>query len=149
MKPAVQQKTWISTLKKQGPLYIQDPKDFFSKIASGSFPTRGMVVAPCSMGLLGRVASGTSDSLIERAADVTLKERRRLILLARESPLSSIHLENMLTLSRAGAVIMPPVPAFYMKPESIDDLIHQTLCRVMDLLGLDSDPEERWNGREL
>ena len=119
-------------------------KDMAACIASGSFPLDAMVVAPCSMRTLAGIACGFADNLIMRTADVCLKERRRLILLARESPLSLIHLENMLTATKAGAVIMPPVPAFYAKPASVDDLVNQTVWRITDHLGLPSPRLVRW-----
>lgn len=122
---------------RSAPGLLQTPEsdDFSSPVASGSFRTGGMVIAPCSMGSLARIASGLSSNLMERAADVCLKEGRPLILLARESPLSAIHLENMLCLSRAGAVIMPPLPVFYTKPKTIEDLVKHTCDRVLDRLG--------------
>ncbi len=115
-----------------------DPEDMTAPIAGGSFPHGGMVIAPCSMKTLAALAGGFTDNLITRAADVTLKEKRPLILLPRETPLHEIHLENMLRLARAGAVIMPPVPAFYHRPTTITDLVMQTTGRVMALLGLES-----------
>ncbi len=115
-------------------------------IASGSFRHDGMIIAPCSMKTLAAIRSGVADGLIPRAADVTLKERRRLVLLARETPLNDIHLENMLALSRMGAIIAPPVPAFYNAPRSIDDLIDHTVGRVLDLFGLDMPQLRRWTG---
>ncbi|MDC7221086.1 MAG: UbiX family flavin prenyltransferase [Spirochaetales bacterium] len=139
---------WLAELSPKGKISLLDNKDFSAPIASGSYPNRGMVVAPCSMGTLGRIASGLSSNLIERAADVTLKERRRLILLCRETPLSSIHLENMVKVDRAGGIIMPPVPAFYSGPQTIADLVNQTCYRVMDLMGLPLEKTFRW-GAEL
>jgi polyprenyl P-hydroxybenzoate/phenylacrylic acid decarboxylase-like protein len=114
-------------------------------IASGSFRHDGMIVAPCTMKTLSAIRFGHSDGLISRAADVTLKERRRLVLLARETPLNDIHLENMLALSRMGVIIAPPVPAFYNNPQTIEDLIDHTVGRVLDLFGLEM-PQRRWNG---
>ena len=105
-----------------------------------------MIIAPCSMKTLAAIRHGYADELIARAADVTLKERRRLTLLVRETPLSEIHLENMLALSRMGAIIAPPVPAFYSNPVTIDDLIDHTVGRVLDLFGLDLPSLKRWNG---
>lgn len=116
-------------------------------ISSGSFATAGMVIAPCTMRTLAAIAHGTGDNLIHRAADVTLKERRRLVLLARETPLSSIHLENMLRLSNLGAVIMPPTPAFYNHPRSLDDMVDHIVARTLDQLGIDNDLTVRWPGR--
>jgi 4-hydroxy-3-polyprenylbenzoate decarboxylase len=115
-------------------------------IASGSFLCRGMVVAPCSMKSLASIATGLTDNLIARGADVCIKEGRKLILLPRETPLNSIHLENMLKLSRLGVIIMPPVPAFYHKPETIDDIVKQTVGRVMDMLKIENDIVKRWKG---
>ncbi len=117
--------------------------------ASGSAPSRGMVVCPCSMGTLSAIAQGSSRSLIERAADVTLKERRRLVLVPRETPLSAIHLENMLELTRAGAVIMPAAPGFYDRPRSIEDLADFIVARVLTHVGLDHDLGPRWRGSSV
>lgn len=115
-------------------------------IASGSFQHSGMVIAPCSMKTLSALAHGYTDNLISRAADVTLKEKRNLVLLPRETPLHEIHLENMLKLARVGAVIMPPVPAFYHQPTTIADLVLQTVSRVMDLLQIENNLTHRWQG---
>ena len=117
-----------------------------ASIASGSFRHDGMIIAPCSMKTLAAIRHGFADGLIVRAADVTLKERRRLVLLARETPLSDIHLENMLALSRMGAMIAPPLPAFYSNPRTIDDLVDHTVGRVLDLFGLELPKLKRWNG---
>jgi flavin prenyltransferase len=116
-------------------------------ISSGSFVTQGMVVCPCSVRSLAAIAHGHGDSLIHRAADVVLKERRKLVLVVRETPLSDIHLENMLKLSRMGSVIFPPVPAFYTHPQSIDDLIDQTVLRILDQFGVHLSSPKRWKGR--
>ena len=112
--------------------------------ASGSFIHRGMVIAPCSMKTLAAIAAGYADNLITRAADVTIKERRPLVLLVRETPLSPIHLENMLKLARLGVVIMPPVPALYNRPQTIQDIIRQTTGRVIDSLGIENNIAPRW-----
>ncbi len=112
--------------------------------ASGSAPTRGMVICPCSMGTLASIASGTSRNLVERAADVTLKERRPLVLVPRETPFSLIHLENMTRLARAGATIMPAAPGFYHRPASIDDLVDFIVYRILDHLDIDVDAP-RWS----
>jgi len=115
-------------------------------IASGSFRHDGMIVAPCSMRTLSAIRHGHADGLVVRAADVTLKERRRLVLLVRETPFNDIHLENMLALSRMGAVIAPPVPAFYNGPRTIDDLIDHSVGRALDLFGLEMPKLRRWTG---
>ena len=116
-------------------------------ISSGSFLTDGMIVVPCSMRTLGAIANGFGDHLIHRAADVVLKERRKLVLAVRESPFNDIHLENMLKLSRMGAVICPPMPAFYKRPASIDDVVDHTVMRILDQLDLHLDTAGRWDGR--
>src|SRR5207247_1969772 len=115
-------------------------------ISSGSFVTGGMIVAPCSMRTLAAIAHGQGDNLIHRAADVILKERRKLALMIRESPLNDIHLENMLKLSRMGVVVIPPLPAFYNHPKSLDDMINHIVMRVLDQFGLHIDPVKRWEG---
>lgn len=116
--------------------------------ASGSAKSSGMVICPCSMGTLASIAAGTSRSLVERAADVTLKERRPLVLVPRETPLSAIHLENMLRLTRAGAVVMPAAPGFYHRPTSIDQLVDFIVARVLDQLGVENSLVPRWGGQE-
>jgi flavin prenyltransferase len=120
--------------------------DQASSLSSGSFRTDGMVIAPCSVKTLGAIANGFAHNLVCRAADVTLKERRRLVLAVRETPLHSIHLRNMLTLSDLGVTIFPPTPAFYNKPESIDELVDQTALRILDQFGLDLPSPARWGG---
>lgn len=114
-------------------------------ISSGSFVTMGMVIAPCSVRTLAAIAHGLGDNLVHRAADVVLKERRKLVLAVREAPLSDIHLENMLKLSRMGVVISPPVPAYYTRPTSIDDIVNATAARLLDQLGIHVDTN-RWSG---
>jgi 4-hydroxy-3-polyprenylbenzoate decarboxylase len=121
-----------------------EPTNFYSPIASGSHLNQGMIIAPCSMKTAAAVAHGLSASLIERAADVTLKERRPLIVVPRETPLSSIHLENLLALSRAGAHVVAAMPAFYHHPKSIDDLVTFVVGRVLDHLGVPHDLVPRW-----
>ena len=116
-----------------------------ASISSGSFVTMGMVIAPCSMRTLAAIAHGLGDNLIHRAADVILKERRKLVLAVREAPLSEIHLENMLKLSRMGVVISPPVPAFYSRPASIDEMVNYTCVRLLDQLGIHVEAS-RWSG---
>jgi 4-hydroxy-3-polyprenylbenzoate decarboxylase len=115
-------------------------------ISSGSFLTDGMIVAPCSMKTLAAIRVGYSEGLITRAADVSLKERRRLVLVPRETPLSAIHLENMLVLAQMGTVIVPPMPAFYNRPEGLSDIVNHTAARVLDQFGLDNDLTTRWEG---
>jgi len=116
-------------------------------VSSGSFITDGMIVCPCSVRSLAAIAQGHGDSLVHRAADVVLKERRKLVLVVRETPLSDIHLENMLKLSRMGAVIFPPVPAFYNQPKTIDDLVNQTVLRILDQFGWHLSSSDRWSGK--
>ena len=123
-----------------------NPKDIGASIASGSFLTEGMVIAPCSMKTLAAVAHAHADDLISRAADVVLKERRRLVLIPRETPLNLAHLRNMTAVTEMGGIIMPPVPAFYAMPKSIDDLIAHTVGRVLDLFGMHSARLARWQG---
>ena len=117
-----------------------------AEISSGSFITEGMVVIPCSMRTLGSIAHGTGENLVHRAADVVLKERRKLVLVTRESPLSELHLENMLKLARMGAMIVPPMPAFYNKPKSIDDIVNHIVARVLDQLNIPASFAKRWDG---
>lgn len=128
------------------PLELFDHKNVAAPISSGSFPADGMVVVPCSMGTIGRIANGISNDLISRAADVFLKERRKLIVVPRETPLSEIHLRNMLTLTQAGATVMPAMPAFYHKPKSIDDMVDMIVSRILDHLGVDNSIFKRWQG---
>ena len=118
--------------------------DITASIASGSFKTMGMIIAPCSMKTLGEIAHGISSTLLTRAADVVLKERRKLVLLPRETPLHLTHLNNMVTVTQMGGIICPPVPAFYNKPQSIDDLVDDTVGRVLDLFDLDCGLVKRW-----
>lgn len=116
-------------------------------VSSGSFTTDGMIVAPCSVKSLAAIATGMADNLVARAADVTLKERRRLVLLVRESPLSEIHLDNMLRLSRMGVTILPPMPAFYNHPASLDEMVDHIVVRALDQFGVHTEVETRWDGR--
>jgi 4-hydroxy-3-polyprenylbenzoate decarboxylase len=124
--------------------HVHAAGDMAAPPASGSFRTIGMVIAPCSMRSLGELASGVTTSLLTRAADVALKERRRLVLLTRETPLHSVHLRNMLTLSDMGAVIAPAMPAFYSRPQTLDDVIDHAVARVLDLFGLEGGKLKRW-----
>ncbi|MBI1748480.1 MAG: UbiX family flavin prenyltransferase [Acidobacteria bacterium] len=126
--------------------YSYSPDDIAAPISSGSFLTHGMVIIPCSMRTLAAIAHGHGDNLIHRAADVILKERRKLALIVREAPLSDIHLENMLKLSRLGAVIFPPVPAFYNHPCTIDDIVDHIVMRVLDQFDIHLDGVKRWDG---
>ncbi|WES62810.1 UbiX family flavin prenyltransferase [Microbacter sp. GSS18] len=125
---------------------VHHPDDIAASISSGSFATAGMVVLPCSMRTLGAIAAGIGDDLITRAADVTLKERRRLVLAVRETPLSLIHVRNMTTVTEAGAIVMPPVPAFYTQPTSVEDIVDQFVGRVLDMFGIESDLARPWTG---
>ena len=127
-----------------GQLTVFGREDWMSPVASGSNPPDAMAVCPCSMGTLGALAAGLADNLIERAGDVMLKERRPLVLVPRETPLSAIHLENMLTLARAGAVILPPAPGFYGHPQSIGDLVDFVVARILDQLGVQHELGPRW-----
>lgn len=127
-------------------LRVFDPMNLAAPISSGSFACAGMVIVPCSTGTLGRIANGISSNLIERAADVMLKERRRLVVVPRETPLNEIHLRNMLALRQAGADILPAMPAFYHKPRHIADLIDMIVGRVLDRLGVENELFHRWGG---
>ena len=125
---------------------VHDNAAIGAPIASGSFGAAAMVVAPCSMRTLAAIAHGLSDKLLTRAADVVLKERRRLVLLARESPLHLVHLRNMVAVTEMGAIVCPPVPAFYQRPQTVDDIVQHGAARVLDLLGLDHELAPRWAG---
>lgn len=124
--------------------YSYAVKDLTAPLTSGSFLIEGMVIIPCSMKTLAAIACGYADNLISRAADITIKEDRKLILVPRETPLDAIHLENMLKLSRLGVVILPPMPAFYIKPSTIDDLVNHTIGKVLDQLGIHNNLYRRW-----
>jgi len=126
---------------------VHNVNDIGASVASGSFATAGMVVAPCSMKTLGAIANGLADNLIARAADVCLKERRRVVLLARETPLNLAHIRNMEAFTLMGGVIFPPVPAFYQRPRSLDEMVDHTLARVLDLFDIEHDLAPRWNGQ--
>ena len=126
---------------------VHNVKDIGAAVSSGSFRTAGMVIAPCSMKTLAGVAHGIADNLITRAADVVLKERRRLVVMARETPLNLSHLRNMTAVTEMGGIVFPPVPAFYARPNSIDDLVDHTVGRVLDLFDIEhSDLVKRWEG---
>ncbi|MFO1361886.1 MAG: UbiX family flavin prenyltransferase [Burkholderiales bacterium] len=116
-------------------------------VSSGSFRTEGMIVAPCSMRTAAAIALGYGENLVHRAADVVLKERRRLVLVPRETPLSEVHLENLLKLARMGVAIVPPMPAFYNKPASVDDIVNHVVARVLDQFGIDASFAKRWDGK--
>jgi len=126
--------------------HVHPVADISALPASGSFRTRGMVIAPCSVRTMSEIATGVTSSLLTRAADVTLKERRRLVLMVRETPLHTGHLRTMTALSEMGAVIAPPVPAFYTQPASLDEMVDHTIGRVLDLFDLDHDGVKRWSG---
>ena len=132
---------------EQSTLREIDPSDFFAPIASGSFQHNGMVIAPCSMNTLAAISSGITDNLIHRAADVCLKEKRPLILMPRETPLSLIHLKNLTRVAEAGAIILPPSPGFYTRPRTIDDLVDSIVARVLDHLSLDHALSSRWGDK--
>jgi 4-hydroxy-3-polyprenylbenzoate decarboxylase len=130
---------------KQYASKVYGEDDMSAPISSGSFLHSGMIIAPCSMKTLSAIANGYAEDLMTRAADVSMKERRRLILLTRETPLSPIHLENMLKLANLGVTIMPPVPAFYSHPQTIDDIVNHTVGRILDQIGLDNELFTRWH----
>ncbi|HYQ99289.1 MAG TPA: flavin prenyltransferase UbiX [Casimicrobiaceae bacterium] len=131
---------------REGTLMVYGHEDWMAPLASGSNCADAMAVCPCTMGTLGAIAGGLADNLIERAADVMLKERRPLVLVPRETPLSAIHLENMLRLARAGAAIVPPAPGFYDRPETVADLVDFVVARVLDQLGVAHRIGPRWGG---
>jgi 4-hydroxy-3-polyprenylbenzoate decarboxylase len=132
----------------EGRVHYHHHADFSAGIASGSFPTAGMVVSPCSMSTLAAIAHGLTTNLVTRAADVHLKERRKLILVPRETPLSLIHLENMTAVTRAGAVVLPAMPGWYHRPRSLDDLIRFVVGRICDQLGVSNELIPRWGDTE-
>jgi len=147
-------KSAVLTLKEEMDLSIEKVRalaqatyqntDIGAAVSSGSFKTRGMIVIPCSIRTLSDIAYGTTDSLISRAADVTLKERRRLVLVVREAPLHAGHLRSMLAATEAGAVIVPPVPAFYPRPQTVDDIVNHTVGRCLDLFDIEAGLVKRW-----
>jgi flavin prenyltransferase len=124
--------------------HVYAESDIGGRIASGSFKTRGMIIAPCSVRTMSDIANGTTHTAISRAADVVLKEQRKLVLMVRETPLHAGHLESLLKLARMGAVIAPPVPAFYIRPQSVEDLVDHAIGRVLDLFDIDNDLPQRW-----
>lgn len=128
-----------------GQLRVFGRDDWYAPLASGSNAPRAMLICPCSMGTVASIAAGLADNLIERAADVVLKERRRLVIVPRETPFSTLHLENMLKLSRNGAVILPANPGFYLQPQSVDELVDFIVARVLDHLDVDHDLVRRWS----
>jgi 4-hydroxy-3-polyprenylbenzoate decarboxylase len=123
-----------------------EPGNMGAAVSSGSFLTGGMVVAPCSVRTLAAIAHGTGEHLVHRAADVILKERRKLVLLVRETPLSEVHIDNMLKLARMGVTIMPPMPAFYNHPQTLDDMVDHIVARMLDQFGIEADFAKRWSG---
>ena len=130
--------SWSEVNKPKGSLEIYNSKDVSAPIASGSYPVTGMAIVPCSGGTIGRVANGISNGLIERAADVCLKERKRLIIVPREMPISLVHLKNMTSITEAGGIILPASPGFYHKPKSISDLVDTVAGRILSLLGFEN-----------
>jgi 4-hydroxy-3-polyprenylbenzoate decarboxylase len=137
-------KTQEVEFHKQAELRFYDPEDLFAPISSGSFQHQGMIVAPCSMKTLGVIAAGISSDLISRAADVCLKEKRPLVLLTRETPLSLIHIENMRRAALTGATIMPPCPGFYFRPKTVLDLVDATVARALDQVKMETNLMKRW-----
>ena len=140
-------RAFVGAARWDAQVTVFDDGDRGAAPASGSARSAGMVICPCSMGTLASIAAGTSRSLVERAADVTLKERRPLVLVPRETPLSAIHLENMLRLTRAGAVVMPAAPGFYNRPTRVDELVDFVVARVLDQLGVEHALAIRWGGQ--
>ena len=132
---------------QESKIEILSNRDLGASIASGSYEVDSMIVIPCSMSTLASIANGTSDDLVARAADVMLKEGRRLVLCVRDTPFNRIHLENMLRAQQAGAVIMPAIPSYYHQPKTIDDLVTQYVCRVLSQVGLSQDQMYRWTGK--
>ncbi len=128
---------------------IYDEKDFTAPIASGSYPTEGMVIVPCTMGTLAGIANGISQNLIHRAADVCLKEGRRLVIVPRETPLSRIHLTNMLRIVESGGIILPPMPGFYHRPKTIDELVHFVVARILEQFHIPQDLVPPWSPETL
>ena len=147
--PALQERFWRSRLNVEtGTLICHRWGDQAATIASGSVATRGMVIVPCSMGTVGRIAAGVASDLLERCADVHLKEGRPLVLAPREMPWSLIHLRNLTTLAEAGARIAPPIPAWYSQPQNLSEMVDFLVVRLFDSLGEDLSPLKRWQGRQ-
>jgi 4-hydroxy-3-polyprenylbenzoate decarboxylase len=145
-RPAETRSTLLARFPDANPelLAVFGREEWFAPVASGSNPPDAMVVCPCSMGTLASIAQGLANNLIERAADVVLKEGRKLVLVPRETPFSTIHLENMLRLARAGAVILPPSPGFYHHPQNVQDIVDFVVARVLDQIGVDHSLMQRW-----
>ncbi|MDE2440893.1 MAG: UbiX family flavin prenyltransferase [Betaproteobacteria bacterium] len=145
-RPADAKTALLARLSAANPenLAVYGREEWFAPVASGSNPPDAMIICPCSMGTLAAIAQGLADNLIERAADVVLKEGRKLVLVPRETPFSTIHLENMLRLSRAGAVILPPSPGFYQHPQSVQDIVDFVVARVLDQIGVPHELMQRW-----
>lgn len=140
---------WTDELSKvYKTINICNIDDMFSVVASGSFKTDGMVIAPCSMGSLSKISNGITDSLLIRAADVIMKEKRKLILVPRETPFNSIHLNNMLNLSRLNVTILPPMPSFYNKPKTLDDIVDNTIGRILASLDIENELYGEWHGNK-
>lgn len=140
---------WTDELSKvYKKINICNIDDMFSLVASGSFKTDGMVIAPCSMGSLSKISNGITDSLLIRAADVIMKEKRKLILVPRETPFNSIHLNNMLNLSKLNVTILPPMPSFYNKPKTLDDIVNNTIGRILVSLDIENNLYCEWNGNK-
>lgn len=135
----------LAELRKRASV-VHGAGNMAATVSSGSFRTEGMVIAPCSMRTLAAIAHGYGESLVHRAADVVLKERRKLVLVPRETPLSEVHLENLLKLARMGVAIVPPMPAFYNKPASVDDIVNHVVARVLDQFDIDAAFARRWDG---
>lgn len=146
----------MQTIEHETPYTVQQIRDLatvcheqgnmVAAVSSGSFLTEGMAIAPCSVRTLAAIAHGTGDHLVHRAADVILKERRKLVLLVRETPLSEVHLENMLKVARMGVTVMPPMPAFYNQPQTLDDMVDHIVARMLDQFGIEADFAKRWIG---
>lgn len=143
-----QETAWKSAQLRQLAGVCYQPSNIGAAIASGSYQTGGMIIAPCSVRTMSEIATGVTSTLLSRAADVTLKERRRLVLMIRETPLHTGHLRTMLALSEQGAIIAPPVPAFYANPNSLEEMVDHTLGRLLDLFGLNSTKVRRWDGKK-